>query len=74
MRIRLESAADREAALEVERAAFGTPEEPRIVEAVRDQPGSFALVAEEDDEIVGHVQLSAAWVGIDEVRALGPIG
>lgn len=74
MRIRLESAADREAALEVERAAFGTPEEPRIVEAVRDEPGSFALVAEDDDEIVGHVQLSAAWVGHDEVRALGPIG
>ena len=60
--------------LEVERAAFGTPEEPAIVEAVRDQPGSFGLVAEEDGDVIGHVQLSAAWVGEDEVLALGPIG
>jgi putative acetyltransferase len=32
------------------------------------------LVAEVDDEIVGHVQLSLARVGHDEVLALGPIG
>jgi putative acetyltransferase len=72
--VRLETAADREAALEVERAAFGSAEEAAIVEAVRDEPGSLALVAVEDDEVVGHVQLSTAWIGDGEVLALGPIG
>lgn len=74
MIVRLEGAADRDAALAVERAAFETPEEPRIVEEVRDAAGSFALVAEDDAAIVGHVQVSLAWVGPDEVLALGPIG
>jgi putative acetyltransferase len=74
MNVRVERPEDREASLEVERAAFGTPEEPAIVEAVRDEPGSVALVAEDDGEIVGHVQLSVAHVGDDEVLALGPIG
>ena len=73
MIIRTETGADRSASLEVERAAFGTPEEPDIVEAVRDLPGSFALVADLAGEVVGHVQMSTAWVGRDEVLALGPI-
>jgi putative acetyltransferase len=72
--VRLEVPPDRPAALEVERAAFGSDEEPRIVEAVRDEPGSFALVAEEDGDLVGHVQLSRAWVGETPVLVLGPIG
>ena len=41
---------------------------------VRDLEGSFALVAEKDGQIVGHVQLSRAWVGETPVIALGPIG
>ena len=45
-----------------------------IVEAVRDEEGSFALVAEEDGELVGHIQLSRAWVGENPLLALGPIG
>jgi len=72
--IRLEELADRAAAIEVERLAFGSDEEPSIVEAVRDEDGSFALVAEEDGEVVGHVQFSRAWVGDSAVAALGPIG
>jgi len=72
--VRLEAPVDRDLSVQVEREAFEIPEEPRIVEAVRDVPGSFALVAEEDGEIVGHVQLSVATVGSDEVLALGPIG
>jgi putative acetyltransferase len=72
--VRLEQQRDRAASLEVERAAFGSDEEPGIVEAVRDDEGSFALVAEEDGEVVGHVQLSRAWVGDAPVVALGPIG
>jgi putative acetyltransferase len=72
--VRPETEADRPASIEVELAAFGEPEEARIVETVRDEPGSFALVAEADGEVVGHVQLSTARVGPDEVLALGPIG
>jgi predicted N-acetyltransferase YhbS len=74
VRVRLEEPDDRTRSLEVERAAFGSDEEPAIVEAIRDLEGSFALVAEGDGEVVGHVQLSRAWVGGSEVLALGPVG
>ena len=63
-----------EQVLLVERAAFGRSEEAEIVRAVRDLEGSFGLVAEEDGAVVGHVQLSRAWIGSDPVLALGPIG
>jgi putative acetyltransferase len=72
--VRPEAPDDREASVEVERAAFGQPLEAQIVEAVRDEPGSFALVAELEGELVGHVQMSRATVGQGEVLALGPIG
>jgi putative acetyltransferase len=72
--VRLEDPDDRPVSLAVERAAFADPVEPGIVEAVRDEEGSFALVAEADGEVVGHVQLSRAWVGASPVLALGPIG
>ncbi len=72
--IRLEQVSDRGASIRVETEAFGGPVEAGIVEQVRDDPGSFALVAEVDGVIVGHVQMSPAWVGDDEVLALGPIG
>jgi predicted N-acetyltransferase YhbS len=39
MKIRLEELADREASIEVERAAFGEPLEAEIVETVRDERG-----------------------------------
>ena len=70
----LERAEDRSAALHVESAAFGRAEEAAIVEQVRDEADSFALVAVVDEEIVGHVQLSRAWIGSEAVLALGPIG
>jgi predicted N-acetyltransferase YhbS len=72
--VRLERPEDRPAALDVERRAFGSDEEVAIVEAVRDEEGSFALVAEDDGAIVGHVQLSRAGLGEVDVVALGPIG
>jgi putative acetyltransferase len=71
--VRLEEPGDRDASILVEGAAFGSTEEPAIVEAVRDEPGSFALVAEDAGEVVGHVQFSRATVGRDPVVALGPI-
>ena len=74
MTVRLEAMSDREASIEVERAAFAQPLEATIAEAVRDEFGSFAYVAEEEGEVVGHVQMSRAWVGESAVLALGPIG
>ncbi len=71
--IRQEGPGDLELVLEVVSLAFGSEEEARIVEAVRDAPDSFALVAEEPGRIVGHVQMSRAWVGESPVLALGPI-
>ena len=73
MIVRLEEPADREASLGVERLAFGSDQEPNIVEAVRDEEGSFALVAEEAGEVVGHVPFSRGWVGEALVITLGPI-
>lgn len=74
VRIRPEEPQDRDAALEVERLAFGSEEETRIVEEVRDEEGSFALVAESEGAIVGHIQFSRAWIGDAPVLALGPVG
>jgi putative acetyltransferase len=71
--VRLEAPSDREASLEVESAAFGRSVEPDIVEAIRDEADSFALVASIGATIVGHVQLSRAWIGEEPVVALGPI-
>lgn len=73
--LREERPADRAEALEVERLAFGSDAEPAIVEAVRDLDGSFGLVAvDATGRIVGHVQLSRAWIGGAPVVSLGPIG
>ena len=74
MEIRPERPEDRDRSLEIEQLAFGSDEEVAIVEGVRDDVGSFALVAELDGELVGHVQLSRAWIGENAVLALGPIG
>jgi predicted N-acetyltransferase YhbS len=60
--IRPERPEDRDRSLEIEQLAFGSDEEVAIVEGVRDEAGSFALVAELDGELVGHVQLSRAWI------------
>jgi putative acetyltransferase len=74
VKVRLESNADRDASIDVERLAFEGPVEPAIVERVRDLDEAFALVAEDGGEVVGHVQFSRAWVGELPVVALGPIG
>jgi putative acetyltransferase len=75
IRIRPESPTDRGRSLEIEREAFGRPDEAAIADVVRDLDGSFALVAEDDGGIVvGHVQMSRAWIGVDPVLSLGPIG
>ena len=72
--IRPEEREDLAEAHEVERLALGSDEEPAVVEAVRDEEGSLALVAEDEGEVIGHVQFSRAWIGAQPVSALGPIG
>ena len=74
MIVRAERPEDREASIRVEHKAFGSDVETRIVEAVHDEEGSFALVAEDGGEILGHVQMARAHVGEAEVLSLGPIG
>ncbi len=59
--------------MEVERLAFGEDTESQIVEAVRENDGSFALVAAEEGQVVGHIQFSRGWVGPEPVIALGPL-
>jgi predicted N-acetyltransferase YhbS len=65
----------------VERLAFsgareGEPADDIVaaIESIRREPDSFALVAERDGTVMGHVQFSRAWVGEDPVVLLGPIG
>ncbi|HYF12079.1 MAG TPA: GNAT family N-acetyltransferase, partial [Actinomycetota bacterium] len=76
--IRVERPADRAAGIEVERRSFephgSADQEIAIVVAVRDDEGSFALVAVDGEDLVGHVQFSRGWIGDTSVVALGPIG
>jgi predicted N-acetyltransferase YhbS len=72
--IRPEEPGDGDSTLKVERLAFDSDEESEIVEQVRGEEGSFALVAEERGRVVGHVQFSRGWIGETAVLALGPIG
>jgi putative acetyltransferase len=79
--VRLETQADHDSALEVERLAFqgargGEPADDIVaaIKTIREEQVSFALVAERAAAIVGHVQFSRAWVGESPVVLLGPIG
>jgi putative acetyltransferase len=59
--IRPEAAADHAAIAEVVTAAFGSPAEAVLVERIRASPAhhpAYALVAELDDRVVGHVMVS----------------
>ena len=71
--VREATPSDLDRLLLTEREAFGGPAEAEIVRAVQDAEGSFGLVAEDDGMVVGHVQLSRAWIGSDPVLSLGPI-
>lgn len=79
--VRAELPVDRERGLEVERIAFQQARDGEdaddiveAIQAVRDEAGSFALVAELDGVIVGHVQFSRAWIGESPLVILGPVG
>ena len=61
MIVRAERAEDNDAIAAVVEAAFGSPDEARLVEGFRASGGylpELALVAEEDGEVVGHVMFT----------------
>lgn len=77
--VRDEETRDREAVFAVEEAAFGRPDEARLVRALGESVApALSLVAERDGQLVGHAFFSP--VTIDGPRAgpaagaLGPIG
>ncbi len=53
--IRPEEPRDASGVRETNEEAFGTPLEARLVDALRDSPGSISLVATLDDRVIGHV-------------------
>jgi len=75
--VRPETDHDHAAIAEITEAAFGRPVEARMIEDVRVSEGyvpELSLVAEDGDEVVGHVMLS--YVSLEDGRpllALGPI-
>lgn len=56
-------------------AAFGTPEEAKIIaQLAQDGDGLASLVAHNDREILGHIQFFKVWVdGADIACGLGPV-
>jgi len=59
MRIREERPDDRDAIRAVNEAAFGTPAEADLVDALREQARPFiSLVAEQNGQVVGHIAFS----------------
>lgn len=76
--VTLEAAVDHHRVREVVDAAFGRPEEARIVERLRTDGNSLlSLVARLNDEIVGHVMFSRIFIEQDAGRvravALAPL-
>jgi predicted N-acetyltransferase YhbS len=79
--VRIATPEDRPIATHVERLAFeaarGGGSADDIVagiEAVHAEPGSFGALAVEDATVVGHAQVSRAWIGSTPVVHLGPVG
>lgn len=73
MLIRLEGPNDYSSVHAVNEAAFGTPAEANLVEALRiEAQPIISLVAEENEEIVGHILFSPATLsGHDSLKIMG---
>lgn len=79
--VRRETAADRAVVTAVVADAFATddgtaPVEVGLLDALRISEAwlpRLSLVAEQDDDVVGHVVCSRAWVDGSDVLALGPL-
>ena len=71
MQIRTEEPADIPRIHAVNVAAFESPAEATIVDALRLQPDVISIVAEEDGAVVGHIMFSPVQLrGADDVRAM----
>ncbi|RYG67144.1 N-acetyltransferase [bacterium] len=74
MTIRPETLADIAAIYYVNEAAFGRPEEARLVDALRQNHRvTLSLVAEEEGEIVGHILFFPLHIGKHSSLGLGPM-
>jgi putative acetyltransferase len=73
--IRYANSSDHAAIAAVVAAAFGQPDEARLIERLRaDGDAMFELVAEEAGEVVGHVLFSRLWADRDDLyAALAPL-
>jgi len=71
--IRPEEPRDEEEVFNLNEQAFGGPLEASLVDAIRGTSGSFALVAEEDGRVIGHILFTPVTIeGPDTgVRAAG---
>jgi putative acetyltransferase len=71
MRIRREQQTDIEGIRAVNLAAFGSPTEAHIVDALRHDPGVLSLIAEEAGNVVGHIMFSPVQVrAVRDIRAV----
>ncbi len=73
MKIRKEEAEDNQGVRRVNELAFGTPAEANLVDALRDQvQPTISLVADEGDEIVGHIMFSpVVLTGHPDLKIMG---
>ncbi len=73
MHIRPETAADIDAIHALTEAAFGQPEEARLVDMLRaDGDAALSLVSEEDSQIIGHILFSPMAAPV-RTLGLGPL-
>lgn len=76
MIIRAATHADTDALLEVEREAFGGPDEAALVVALMAGNAflpTLSLIAEEDGQVVGHVLFTIAYAGDTRAVLLAPL-
>jgi len=78
VQVRLETTADVDAVREVNAAAFGRPNEGRVVDALREHAALYvSLVALEGGRVSGHIAFSPATLGETAgpvvIAALGPM-
>ena len=70
--IRFEQEGDAQAIRDVNRAAFGAPDEADLVDDLRQQDASVvSLVAEDCGSVVGHILFSPVVLAVGHVQALG---
>jgi putative acetyltransferase len=79
MRIRPQVLSDTDHVWDLLSAAFADGgRAARLAEALLDRSSRIALVAEADDSVVGHLQLSRSWLDtarrVVEVLVMGPVG